>query len=630
MADFTPEIERANLQGYTGQGAFRFWCQMALPIVYDDSLSYYELLNKVVVYLNNTISDVATAETNIENINDTVEHNMDALLTAYNLLQGYVNDYFDNLDVQEEINNKLDEMATSGALSNLLAPLIPDLVTNWLNTNVNPVGSAVVVDNSLTVSGAAADAKKTGQGITGAFDLITGGVGTFNITGTGGFNSKLCVSAGKTYFFRYKPNTTIISGAFYVEGDSTTLLNLPANGEYKAFTPAISGAMRFYNGTSNTGTMEIEMLDIVDAESCLKSGLLQLISASSITDAGITDFSQLPIQTICFANYQQCYNSNVGGIPWTDGSGVILSLTWKNPADYNATTNLYTQFAFKYVSSLFPSAQLAFRRRNNNGTFSEWHYFTETGKSFLANPSNFIETINIACESNGSTVQLQAGTYNLFDSTHNDSYWANLAQGNPSHPYVGLILKNDVKLVGLGNVVFNATYSGDNTTIINEFSIFNIAGSCELNNIKMVGNGIEYLIHDDSNIVNVTGAYKFTVRDCEFVHQGNENESGDGAPVCIGGGSSTGKRAVIENCSFSSVSDNRSIIYHTTANAKSKMRINNCVFPNVNNTISLRNYTTGSTPDLIVTISNCYLGAQIQQGTMTGITLYEYNNVIHN
>ena len=162
MADFTPELQRANLQGYTGQGAFRFWCQMALPIVYDDSLSYYELLNKVVLYLNNTISDVATAETNIENINDTVEHNMDALLTAYNLLQGYVNDYFENLDVQEEINNKLDEMASSGALTDLLAPFIPDLVTNWLNAHVNPVGSAVVVDNSLTVSGAAADSKTVG------------------------------------------------------------------------------------------------------------------------------------------------------------------------------------------------------------------------------------------------------------------------------------------------------------------------------------------------------------------------------------------------------------------------------------------------------------------------------------
>ena len=37
MADFTPSIVTPNLQGYTGQEPFRFWCQMALPIVYDDT-----------------------------------------------------------------------------------------------------------------------------------------------------------------------------------------------------------------------------------------------------------------------------------------------------------------------------------------------------------------------------------------------------------------------------------------------------------------------------------------------------------------------------------------------------------------------------------------------------------------
>lgn len=35
---------------------FRFWCQKVLPLVYDDSLSYYEVLCKVVNYINNLIS----------------------------------------------------------------------------------------------------------------------------------------------------------------------------------------------------------------------------------------------------------------------------------------------------------------------------------------------------------------------------------------------------------------------------------------------------------------------------------------------------------------------------------------------------------------------------------------------
>lgn len=35
--------------------SFRMWCQKVLPLVYDDSLSYYEVLCKVVTYLNNVI-----------------------------------------------------------------------------------------------------------------------------------------------------------------------------------------------------------------------------------------------------------------------------------------------------------------------------------------------------------------------------------------------------------------------------------------------------------------------------------------------------------------------------------------------------------------------------------------------
>lgn len=37
---------------------FRFWCQKVLPLVYDDSLSYYEVLCKIVQYLNKVIEDV--------------------------------------------------------------------------------------------------------------------------------------------------------------------------------------------------------------------------------------------------------------------------------------------------------------------------------------------------------------------------------------------------------------------------------------------------------------------------------------------------------------------------------------------------------------------------------------------
>lgn len=123
---------------------FRIWCQKVLPLVYDDSLSYYELLCKVVDYLNKTM----------ENVN-TLNENFVELQNNFNTLKNYVDNYFNNLDVQEEINKKLDEMAINGFFDKLaskyLAKSIPlpidytyiknatvnDLLNNYLSFNNN-------------------------------------------------------------------------------------------------------------------------------------------------------------------------------------------------------------------------------------------------------------------------------------------------------------------------------------------------------------------------------------------------------------------------------------------------------------------------------------------------------------
>ena len=158
--NFTPE-----LQPYKETGSFRFWCQRVLPLVYDDSLSYYELLCKVVRYLNDVIE-------NVDGLHDDIV----ALTDAYNQLQEYINNYFDNLDVQEEINNKLDVMAADGTLSNVIkTPL-----ENWLNEHIT---TSPVVDKTLTISGAAADAKVTGDRIK-AIETVLQGYNTITIDGT--------------------------------------------------------------------------------------------------------------------------------------------------------------------------------------------------------------------------------------------------------------------------------------------------------------------------------------------------------------------------------------------------------------------------------------------------------------
>ena len=52
---------------------FKFWCQRVLPAVYDSSLSYYELLCKVVEYLNKTMQNVNSINENGQSMQAEIE-----------------------------------------------------------------------------------------------------------------------------------------------------------------------------------------------------------------------------------------------------------------------------------------------------------------------------------------------------------------------------------------------------------------------------------------------------------------------------------------------------------------------------------------------------------------------------
>lgn len=107
-ANFNPTI-----LGYSPTGSFKFWCQKVLPLVYDNSLSYYELLCKVVNYLNEVIK-------NSDNMNQSIEN----LYTAFMQLQEYVNEYLSDLNVQSYVDHKLDEMVEDGTITRLIEPYL--------------------------------------------------------------------------------------------------------------------------------------------------------------------------------------------------------------------------------------------------------------------------------------------------------------------------------------------------------------------------------------------------------------------------------------------------------------------------------------------------------------------------
>ena len=93
-----------------------------LPTSYLMSMTYEEQLIWLCNYLAETV--IPTVNNNGQAVTELQE--------KYIELKSYVDDYFNNLNVQEEIDNKLDRMAEDGTLQNLIQPYF-----NLMFENVN-------------------------------------------------------------------------------------------------------------------------------------------------------------------------------------------------------------------------------------------------------------------------------------------------------------------------------------------------------------------------------------------------------------------------------------------------------------------------------------------------------------
>ena len=107
-----------------------------LPTSYLETMTYYEML----IWFTNYLRD---------NIIPTVNNNAEAVKELQNLfteLQNYVNNYFDNLDVQDEINNKLDQMLKDGTLEQIIEQFL-QLTSLICFDNVSDMKSSVNLTN---------------------------------------------------------------------------------------------------------------------------------------------------------------------------------------------------------------------------------------------------------------------------------------------------------------------------------------------------------------------------------------------------------------------------------------------------------------------------------------------------
>ncbi len=174
-----------------------------IPTSYKDSMDYYENLAWLCKYLEETVIP-------------TVNQNGNAVQELQNLyieLNSYVAHYFDNLDVQEEINNKLDNMVESGELQELINLQYYELKTE-VNNSISEFETEV--NNSLT------EIRDNVQSLASGSPIPVSS--TSEMTDT----TKIYVNTtdGKWYFYNTANSTWTIGGTYQSSGISDNSIDI--------------------------------------------------------------------------------------------------------------------------------------------------------------------------------------------------------------------------------------------------------------------------------------------------------------------------------------------------------------------------------------------------------------------
>ena len=200
------------------------------PFIEDDfdAITNYQLLCKVVEYLKN-----------IQNNEIIMEENVNNLYNSYVTLKNYVDNYFSNLDVEEEINKKLDSMVVSGQFNEIVSTYIDPYLTTFNNqiNAQNKLISSVVNGNPIPV------------------DDID------NMTDT--TKVYLLVTDGNWYYYN---GTEWTVGGIYQTTEKTNIVtnyrnlmeNLNGSLTYRGVTISYNNGMLYLNGTA-TGPIYLRL-----------------------------------------------------------------------------------------------------------------------------------------------------------------------------------------------------------------------------------------------------------------------------------------------------------------------------------------------------------------------------------
>lgn len=318
---------------------FRMWCQQNFPFIEEDfdALTNYQLLCKIVEYLNTVIDSQNTTNENVSIINNNFLELKQTLEKEYTDLYDYVN----NLDLQEYVNKKLDEMAESGQLQELFDNLARTKLNNYSNSNQAIFSDDLLTDNSKWITEGWTGTRETG------FQHLVGQSTPLIYNDTFNKDDKFVLSFDVQS--NYPPGSQNASNAFSVIlGNSHPIITYRGGGSMHydiGLTPAENGNLQFIlcNPTEPTQSSTIfdgKILNITLKKFLNSLHQIDFTDKNSVTSNSITVTESKAQNTIMgtfagISNYSQSNNTYFGfGTARNDISGYFnVGIGWNTLAN---------------------------------------------------------------------------------------------------------------------------------------------------------------------------------------------------------------------------------------------------------------------------------------------------------
>lgn len=287
-------------------------------------------------------------------------------------------------------------------------------------------------------------------------------------------------------------------------------------------------------------------------------------------------------------------------------------------APYVATSKNTTLYIAKYIlvesDSIFSNK--VFRcEKNGSGDFS-----------------SFVDAVNEAIKYKDSTVFVGAGEWDII-SEFGSAYMGAVSSSTTTW---GLVLKNNIHIIGTSQTVIKAVNASGSTNFDNiktYFSVFNNGGGgFILENITISDENIRYSVHDD---FGTDGSTPYTNKyiNCNMIHKSGMY------PDCIGGGIGENCAVEIRGCYFEGDSGRPRLAYYhgnnnsSVSNAQAHIIVCDNYFAQ-DGTFQLTNYGNSTTVSKAFVSNNSFGTApSVTDGSspspiIVNMELVEWNNEV--